>query len=79
MAETSRCPVCRARTRVTTIPVRVQRDGHEVLKLLVPGRQCERCEQVTFDDEVTDEVVATLEEHTQPGDDIIFPGGQTLH
>jgi hypothetical protein len=65
MAETSRCPVCRARTCVTTI--------------LVPGRQCERCEQVTFDDEVTDEVVATLEEHTQPGDDIIFPGGQTLH
>ncbi len=79
MAETSRCPVCRARTRLTTIPVRVQRDGHEVLKLLVPGRQCERCEQVTFDDEVTDEVVAILEEHTQPGDDIIFPGGQTLH
>ena len=79
MAESSRCPVCRARTRVTTVPVRVQREGQEVLKLLVPARKCERCEELSFEDEVTNEVVAALEEHTQPGDDIIFPGGQTLH
>lgn len=79
MAETSRCPVCRARTRLTTVPVRVQRAGHEVLKILVPARRCERCAEVSFEDEVTEEVVSTLEAHTQPGDDIIFPGGQTLH
>jgi hypothetical protein len=34
---------------------------------------------VSFDDEVTEAVIAALEEHTEPGDDIIFPGGATLH
>jgi hypothetical protein len=80
MADQQPCPVCRAPTRATTIPVRVERGGREVLKLLVPARACKRCEHVQIDDEVTEDVVATLESHTEPGDDIIFPGGApTLH
>ena len=79
MAEGQNCPVCGGGTRVTTIPVRVERGGREVLKLLVPARVCERCGHVGIEDEVTEEVVATLEEHTEPGDDIVFPGGATLH
>jgi hypothetical protein len=45
-----------------------------------PGARLQRCEHVQIDDEVTEDVVATLESHTEPGDDIIFPGGApTLH
>jgi hypothetical protein len=80
MADHQPCPVCRAATRATTIPVRVERGGREVLRLLVPARACVRCEHVQIADEVTEEVVATLEQHTEPGDDIVFPGGgPTVH
>ena len=80
MSETVACPVCKGPMRLTTIPVRVERDGREVLKLLVPARVCERCQHVGIEDEVTEEVISTLEQNTEPGDDIIFPGGgPTLH
>ena len=80
MSQTVRCPVCNAPTRVMTIPVRVERGGREVLKLIVPARVCERCEHVSIEDDVTEEVLSTLEQHSEPGDDIIFPGGgPTLH
>lgn len=80
MATPHPCPVCDAPTRPTTIPVRVERGGREVLKLLVPARACDRCEHVRIDDEVTEDVIATLEKHTEPGDDIVFPeGGPTVH
>ena len=46
----------------------------------MPARACVRCEHVQIADEVTEEVVATLEQHTEPGDDIVFPGGgPTVH
>ena len=46
----------------------------------MPARACVRCEHVQIPDEVTEEVVATLEQHTEPGDDIVFPGGgPTVH
>jgi hypothetical protein len=80
MAAPQPCLVCGAHTRPTTIPVRVERGGREVLRLLVPARACERCEHVRIDDQVTEEVVATLESHTEPGDDIVFPDeGPTVH
>lgn len=80
MSDKKPCPVCRGPTRPTTIPVRIRRAGEDVFKLLVPARLCVRCEEVSIEDEVTDEVVAALEEHTEPGDDIVFPeGGPTLH
>jgi hypothetical protein len=80
MSETVACSVCKGSTRLTTIPVRVERGGREVLKLLVPARVCERCQNVGIEDEVTEEVISTLEQNTEPGDDIIFPGGgPTLH
>ena len=80
MSETVPCPVCGAPTRVMTIPVRVERGGREVLKLIVPARVCERCEHVSIEDDVTEEVLSTLEQHSEPGDDIVFPGGgPTLH
>ena len=79
MNEDQVCTVCRAATRGTTIPVRVERGGREVLRLLVPARICQACEHVGIEDEVTEDVIATLEQHTEPGDDIIFPGGPTLH
>ena len=80
MSQTVPCPVCNAPTRVMTIPVRVERGGREVLKLIVPARVCERCEHVSIEDDVTEEVLSTLEQHSEPGDDIIFPGGgPTLH
>jgi YgiT-type zinc finger domain-containing protein len=79
MTEDETCPVCEGPTAVTTIPVRVERGGREVLRLLVPARECGRCGHVAIDDEVTEAVVESLEEHTRPGDDIIFPGGATLH
>ena len=80
MSETVPCPVCNAPTRVMTIPVRVERGGREVLKLIVPARVCERCEHVSIEDDVTEEVLSTLEQHSEPGDDIVFPGGgPTLH
>lgn len=79
MAEGDDCPVCGGVTRATTIPVRVERGGREVLRLLVPARSCERCDHVQIEDEAVEETVATLEEHTLPGDDIVLPAGATLH
>lgn len=73
------CPVCRGATVATTVPVRVERRGREVLRLTVPARSCERCARVAFADEVIEEVVATLERHSEPGDDIVFPPEATLH
>lgn len=73
------CPLCSEPTRSSTIPVRVERRGREILELLVPTRVCTRCEHVAVEDETIQEVVATLELHTEPGDDVVLPAGATLH
>jgi YgiT-type zinc finger domain-containing protein len=73
------CPICGTELEEDTIPIRVERHGQEVLRLMVPAQVCPTCEQVSFEDEMTEAVIAALEEHTEPGDDIIFPSDTTLH
>lgn len=75
----SACPICREPTRAMAVPVRVEREGRVVLRLEAPARACDHCDTVSVEDEVVEELIAALEEHTRPGDDIIFPGGVTLH
>ena len=79
MTKTQPCPLCRGPTHATAVPIRVERGGHEILKILVPASACERCDHLAVDDEATEEAVAALERHTEPGDDIILPAGPTLH
>jgi YgiT-type zinc finger domain-containing protein len=79
MSTSDRCPICRSETHAETIPVKVVRDGREILTLAVPARQCGFCDHQSIADEVIEEVLARLEAETLPGDDIVFPAGATLH
>lgn len=73
------CVVCGSPTRVDRLPVRVRRDGVEVLRLMVPMQVCEECGWQTVEDSVTQEVIERLEAMTEPGDEIVFPNDDVVH
>jgi YgiT-type zinc finger domain-containing protein len=67
------CPICRAQTTPTLLPVQARREGRVLLSLEVPVRRCEACGHVDVEDGVQDELIALLERRTRPGDEIVFP------
>ena len=67
------CPICRASSLPVRVPILVRRKGRVVRKVEVPARRCEACGYVDIDEATQEEVIATLERHTRPGDDIVFP------
>jgi YgiT-type zinc finger domain-containing protein len=67
------CPICRDPVRIGHVPVSVRRHGRVVFRLKVPAWRCPACGYLDIDEAVREEVVATLERHTRPGDDIVFP------
>jgi YgiT-type zinc finger domain-containing protein len=67
------CPVCRAEVVRGRLPIRAERHGRVLLRLEVPVEACSACDWVNIDDDVLDEVLAELERHTLPGDDIVMP------
>ena len=79
MSMTTRCTVCGEATERVTFPVIVRRESVEILRLTVPARACTECSWVMIDDRISEEVVATLEAQTEPGDDIVFPEDAELH
>lgn len=68
-----RCPVCAGRVRIDHLPVSVRRDGETVHRLKVPAWRCTECGNLDIDDAVRESVIASLEQHSRPGDDIVFP------
>jgi hypothetical protein len=67
------CPICTAPAHAATLPVSVRRAGQTVLELEVVAWLCEECGYVDIDDAVREALIATLEAHSRPGDDIVFP------
>ena len=67
------CPICAAPTAPLLVPVTVRRDGQVVFQLEVPARHCTDCGHVEIDEATQEAVIATLERHSRPGDDIVFP------
>jgi YgiT-type zinc finger domain-containing protein len=67
------CPICAGATSPYTLPVSVRREGHTVLELALSAWRCGECGYVDVEDATRESLIATLEEHTQPGDDIVFP------
>lgn len=67
------CPICGEGALPVAVPVSVRRGGRTVLRLEVPALRCESCGYVAIEEEVHEEVIAVLERHSEPGDDIVFP------
>ena len=67
------CPVCRAETEPVLLPVAVRRRGRTVAELRFPAARCACCGHVDVDDATQEEVIAALERHSEPGDDLVFP------
>ena len=67
------CPICGAGTAPTLVPVQVRRGGRLAFRLEVRARACPDCGYVDVSDTAREELIATLERRTQPGDDIVFP------
>ena len=66
------CPYCNAGLlRADTVAVAVTRDGHMVREVHVAAWRCRNCGERSFSDDVIERAVATLEEHTRPGDEIV--------
>jgi hypothetical protein len=53
--------------------VLVQRGKLTILEIEVPARACAGCGYVNVADAAREQLIATLEQETQPGDDIVFP------
>lgn len=79
MSEMAACAVCGEPTEAVTFPVRVVRGGQEVLRVMVAGRACSACGWLDVPDEVRERLIATLDAHTEPGDDIVFPQDTPAH
>jgi YgiT-type zinc finger domain-containing protein len=67
------CPVCRGETTTTLLPVAVRRRGRTVAEFQVPAAHCRHCGHVDVDEATQEEVIAALERHSEPGDDLVFP------
>lgn len=67
------CPICRGETGATLLPVFVRRAGRTVFELRVPAAKCPECGHVDIDDGTQEQVIAELERHSLPGDDLVFP------
>ncbi|MEK0082641.1 hypothetical protein [Benzoatithermus flavus] len=72
MTLTHACPICAAPAEPMMLPVSVRRAGRTVFRLEVPAWHCSECGYVDVEDATRESVIATLEEHTRPGDDIVF-------
>lgn len=55
------------------LPVAVRRRDQIVAELQVPAAKCQFCGHVDVDEETQEEVIAALERHSEPGDDLVFP------
>lgn len=73
MTPSPACSICGGETAPILLPVQVRRGGRLVFRLEVPARLCEACGYVDVADSTREELIATLEDKTQPGDDIVFP------
>lgn len=67
------CPICAAPTSSLLVPIMVRRGGRVVFRVEAPARHCGECGHVEIDEATQEEVIATLERRTRPGDDIVFP------
>jgi YgiT-type zinc finger domain-containing protein len=67
------CPICGGLAEPIRLPVTVRRQGRTVCCLEVPARRCGECGHVDVEDERQEELIAVLERHSLPGDDIVFP------
>jgi YgiT-type zinc finger domain-containing protein len=67
------CPICAGPAEPIRLPVVVRRQGQTVCRLEVPAWRCGECGHVDVEDERQDELIAALENHSLPGDDIVFP------
>jgi YgiT-type zinc finger domain-containing protein len=67
------CPICAASTTPMLVPIMVRRAGRIVFQLEVPARHCVECGHVDVDEATQEAVIAMLERHSRPGDDIVFP------
>jgi hypothetical protein len=67
------CPICGAPTSPLPVPIMVRRGGRVVFRVEAPTRRCGECGHLEIDETTQEEVIATLERHTRPGDDIVFP------
>lgn len=77
--EQPRCTVCDGEVEATEIPVMIRRAGHEVTRLAVPGTVCAECGWVAVEDAARENLIATLERHSRPGDEIVFPEDTPAH
>ncbi len=67
------CPICHGATAPMLLPVTVRRGGRTVVELRVPAARCPGCGHVDVDEATQEKVIAELERHSQPGDDLVFP------
>jgi hypothetical protein len=70
---THACPICAGAALPYKLPVAVRREGRTVLELALAAWRCRDCGYVDVEDATRESLIATLEEHTRPGDDIVFP------
>lgn len=67
------CPICGGAAAPIRVPVQVRRDGRQILRIEVPARACGECGYIDIADTAREQLIATLECETRPGDDIVFP------
>ncbi|WP_191058289.1 YgiT-type zinc finger protein [Geminicoccus harenae] len=67
------CPCCQAGLlRADSVTMAIRRDGQLVTHVQVPAWRCRNCGEQSFADEVIEEAVAALEEHSEAGDEIVL-------
>ena len=67
------CPICTGRVALDSLTVSIRRHGETVYRLRVPAWRCTGCGYLDIDKPVRESVIATLEQNSCPGDDIVFP------
>jgi len=67
------CPICTGRVALDSLPVSIRRHGETIYRLRVPAWSCTACGYLDIDEPVRESVIASLEQHSRPGDDIVFP------